>query len=82
MVIRKAAISKAAVRKAPMKAMLLALGLASLATAATVQLERVPDGGIQPQALVDERGAVHLIYFKGEPGAGDVYYVRRAAGDR
>jgi hypothetical protein len=33
-----------------------------------------PDGAIQPQAAVDPDGTVHLIYFKGEPGGGDVYY--------
>jgi hypothetical protein len=45
-----------------------------------VTLARVPDQGIQPQAVRDERGVVHLIYFKGEPAAGDIYYVRRASG--
>jgi hypothetical protein len=41
-----------------------------------VTLLRVPDGGIQPQCLVDAKGVWHLIYFKGEAGDGDVYYVR------
>ena len=45
-----------------------------------VNLLRVPNGGLQPQAAMDERGALHLIYFLGEPGGGDVYYVRREAG--
>ncbi len=45
-----------------------------------VSLLRVPNGGIQPQAAVDGKGTIHLIYFKGEPGAGDVFYVRSAAG--
>lgn len=40
-----------------------------------IRLLRTPDAGIQPQAVVED-GAVHLIYFKGEPRAGDVYYVR------
>lgn len=44
-----------------------------------VTLERTPDGGIQPQAAVDEKGTLHLIYFKGAPGAGDIFYVRRQA---
>ena len=43
-----------------------------------VTLMRTPDGGIQPQVAVDRNGVVHLIYFKGDPSAGDVYYVRRA----
>jgi hypothetical protein len=42
---------------------------------------RVPNGGIQPQAVADANGTLHLIYFKGEnAGAGDLFYVRRDAG--
>jgi hypothetical protein len=39
-----------------------------------------PDGGVQPQAAVDDAGSVHLIYFKGDPAGGDLFYVRSAAG--
>src|SRR5579864_4015668 len=45
-----------------------------------VALVRVPDAGIQPQVAVDETGVVHLIYFKGDPGKGDLYYVRSRDG--
>ena len=45
-----------------------------------VSLLRTPDGGIQPQAAVDSRGVVHLIYYKGESGGGDVFYVRQEPG--
>jgi hypothetical protein len=38
-----------------------------------------PNGGIQPQALVDEHGTLHVIYFKGTPSGGDLVYVRRPA---
>src|SRR6266566_866925 len=41
---------------------------------------RVPDGGIQPQAAVDDHGTVHLIYFRGDPSHGDVFYVRSTDG--
>ena len=41
-----------------------------------VQLLKTPDGGIQPQAALDSKGAMHLIYFKGKPMAGDIFYVR------
>jgi hypothetical protein len=41
---------------------------------------RTPDNGIQPQCAVDSKGAVHLIYFKGEPSAGDIFYVHREPG--
>ena len=44
-----------------------------------VEIVVVPDGGIQPQAVVDAAGTIHLLYFKGEPAHGDLFYVRRAA---
>lgn len=50
------------------------------ATAEKVNLIRTPNGGLQPQAVMDERGTLHLIYLAGEPGASDVFYVRRAKG--
>jgi hypothetical protein len=46
-----------------------------------VRLERVPHDGIQPQVAVGQDGTVHLIYFRGEPAAGDVFYCRRGAKD-
>jgi hypothetical protein len=39
-----------------------------------------PDRGIQPQAVADDAGVVHLIYFKGEPAGGDLFYVRSKPG--
>jgi hypothetical protein len=45
---------------------------------ARVRLLRVPDRGIQPQA--DGNGVVHLIYYKGDPRAGDLFYVRSENG--
>ena len=45
-----------------------------------VNLIRTPNGGLQPQALMDGSGALHLVYFAGEPGAGDIFYVRRERG--
>ena len=45
-----------------------------------VKLVRVPDGGIQPQAMADAKGVVHLVYFKGEPKGGDLFYVRQEPG--
>jgi hypothetical protein len=47
-----------------------------------VTLIRTPDGGIQPQAVVDARGIVHLIYYKGESGGGDLFYGRRPPGEK
>lgn len=41
-----------------------------------VEFIRVPHGGIQPEAVVDDRGLMHVLYFAGEPRAGDLFYVR------
>jgi hypothetical protein len=45
-----------------------------------VTVLRVPEKGIQPQAAVDGKGTVHLIYFAGDPAAGDVFYVHSENG--
>lgn len=44
---------------------------------ADVTLMRVPDGGIQPQVVSDAAGTLHLLYFKGGPSGGDLFYVHR-----
>src|SRR4051794_26075499 len=44
-----------------------------------VSLLHVPDKGIQPQVAVDGKGMIHLIYFKGEAGGGDIFYVHAGA---
>ena len=43
-------------------------------------LLRVPNRGIQPQVVVDAKGVVHLLYFKGDPAGGDIFYVRSEDG--
>jgi hypothetical protein len=48
--------------------------------ATEVKLVRVPNRGIQPQTAVDTEGTLHMIYLGDEPGAANVYYVRKAAG--
>ena len=49
---------------------------AAASTAARVIVRRVPHGGIQPEAVVDRTGMLHLIYFSGPPAGGDLFYVR------
>src|SRR2546423_10962769 len=44
-------------------------------------LTRVPEGGLQPQTVVDQQGTTHLVYFGGDPKTGDLFYVKRAAGE-
>ena len=46
-----------------------------------VVMWRVPDGGRLPQAVVDDAGTVHLVYFQGEPNGGDLLYVTRTSSD-
>lgn len=56
---------------------LLAVASLSHAVAGTVSLERVPENGIQPQVAVDDAGRIHLLFFKGAPAAGDLFYSRK-----
>jgi hypothetical protein len=53
-------------------------GFSLMADESKVALLRTPDGGIQPQAAVDSRGIVHLIYYKGGAAAGDIFYVKQS----
>ena len=53
---------------------------AAAISAPEVKLLRVPHAGLQPQALVDSSGTLHLVYLAGDPKACDVMYVRRLAG--
>lgn len=36
----------------------------------------VPGGGIEPQAVVDDEGTIHLVYYKGDAARGDLFYVK------
>jgi hypothetical protein len=47
-----------------------------------VHLMRTPDGGIQPQAVMDQHGTLHLVYLKGDPAGCDVFYVKRPKNQR
>src|SRR6267143_2717418 len=41
----------------------------------TITLLRTPQEGIQPQTMLDRKGVLHMIYFKGDASAGDIEYV-------
>ncbi len=45
-----------------------------------VTLLKTPNDGIQPQAKMDDKGTLHLIYFTGTAKAGDIFYVRSTDG--
>ncbi|OAI54350.1 hypothetical protein AYO44_03515 [Planctomycetaceae bacterium SCGC AG-212-F19] len=62
-------------------ATLIVIG-ASAVHAAAPTIMRTPDRGIQPQAVIDAKGTIHLIYFKGDPGNGDIFYAKQAAGEQ
>ena len=61
---------------------ILAIALSWAGTLATAQADvrvrvvRLPDSGIQPQAVVGTNGAIHVVYFAGTPAGGDFFYVQ------
>jgi hypothetical protein len=63
----------------------VALALALVAAAAgsgeeRVRLVRVPDGGIQPEVVVDSRGTLELLSFRGDPAGGDLFVAASSDG--
>ena len=59
---------------------MLCAGRAMAQMAPRVQTLHMPDGSIQPQVAVDSRGTLHLLYYRGDAGHGDVFYVRSSDG--
>jgi hypothetical protein len=47
-----------------------------------ISLVRVPNGGIQPQTVFDRGGTLHLLYYLGDAGGGDLYYVKSSDSGR
>ena len=43
---------------------------------------RLPDGGIQPQVVADDRGTLHVLYYGGDGLHGDVLYTRSGDGGK
>src|SRR6516165_4124615 len=41
---------------------------------------RVPNGGIQPQVALDDKGTLHLVYYTGDAHSGDLFYARSKDG--
>ncbi len=56
-------------------AVLFALS-STLALMADISVVRVPNRGIQPQAVRDDTGTLHLLYYLGDPTHGDLFYVK------
>lgn len=53
------------------------LGLAVAEAGAAVNIERLPEAGVQPHAIAVPDGSVHLICLAGEAKASDILYRRR-----
>jgi hypothetical protein len=45
-----------------------------------IAVQRLPQGGIQPQATVAGDGSVHIVFFRGEPAHGDAFYIQSRDG--
>ena len=56
-------------------------GCAASGPSEPVVMWRIPDSGRLPQAVIDDAGTVHLVYFQGEPNGGDLLYVTRKLDD-
>lgn len=60
-----------------MKSILLTLSFLTLALHAELQVESLPEPGMQPQVIVTAAGLVHLVYLLGEPKACDIRHSTR-----
>ncbi|MEO6751505.1 MAG: sialidase family protein, partial [Chthoniobacteraceae bacterium] len=46
----------------------------ALSASADVEVRRVPDHGIKPGIVAAAGGALHMVWFSGEPAAGDAFH--------
>jgi hypothetical protein len=58
-----------------MKLFCLALFAATLFAAPGIQVVRTPNGGLQPRAIMDRAGTLHLLYYTGDHLHGDLFYI-------
>jgi hypothetical protein len=49
---------------------------------AASEVIRTPNRGIQPQVVVDAKNGIHLLYYLGKEGEGDLFYACREPGKR
>src|SRR5262245_8097641 len=45
-----------------------------------IRIARVPNRGIQPQVVCGGERSLHLVYYLGDPGEGNLYYAKSADG--
>lgn len=55
---------------------------APMAPLPDVAIVRLPDGAVQPEIAVDERGTVHMVYLAGDARAANVFSARSTDGGR
>ena len=58
----------------PVMLLVFSFCVCAMAATANVEIRRVPDRGIKPGIVADAGGALHMVYFSGEPAAGDAFY--------
>ncbi len=58
----------------PVVLLLLLFCASALSAPTDVEVRRVPNGGIKPGIVADAGGALHMVWFSGEPAAGDAFY--------
>ena len=56
------------------------LFISTVQAATKITVLKTPNGGVQPQAVVDDKDNLHLIYFSGDAMGGNLFYVSRLAG--
>jgi len=59
-----------------MKTLCFSIFAATLAAAPDIQVVRTPNSGIQPRAIIDRTGTLHLLYYTGDHLHGDLSYVK------
>jgi hypothetical protein len=53
----------------------LHISAAARSSLPSVAVVTLPGGAIQPQAVVDAKDVLHVVFFRGTPAGGDLYYV-------
>lgn len=65
-----------------MKLLILSVLFLGASVFAEVSSLRVPDGGISPQCVTDSTGTTHMVYYKGDPRNGDIFYTSIKKGSK
>ncbi|MDQ2732013.1 MAG: glycoside hydrolase [Armatimonadota bacterium] len=58
----------------------IGLGALHAEPAPQVTAVHLSGGVIQPQVVTDSRGTIHMVYYKGDPASGNIFYSQHAKG--